>query len=233
MQYFGGKSRIAKKLGAELQSRLRPNQTFVDLFCGSCNIVSNVNAKVRIANDIHPQLMAMHRAVQNGWIPPEVVTEEDYKLVRDSGEDHVKGFVGFGCSFGGRYFEGYARAIQTQRNFALAAKNSTLKKHSRMRDVIFTCQSYDELQLDPESLIYCDIPYRGTKWFSGTKKFNHDDFYKWAKNAKAVGHTVLISEYAESVPDGFEVVWKLESKKLMKNSAGIRLETVEILMQPK
>ena len=125
MQYFGGKSRIAKKLGAELQSRLKPNQTFVDLFCGSCNIVSNVKAEKRVANDVHPQLMAMHRAVQAGRVPPEVVTEEDYRLAKTSGEDHVKGFVGFGCSFGGKYFGGYARG-GASRNYASNAKRAKL-----------------------------------------------------------------------------------------------------------
>ena len=70
MQYFGGKARIAKVLAAELQSRLQPNQTFVDLFCGSCNVVSKIKADKRIANDLHTELIDMHIAVQQGWIPP-------------------------------------------------------------------------------------------------------------------------------------------------------------------
>lgn len=231
MQYFGGKSRIAKKLGAELQSRLKPNQTFVDLFCGSCNIVSNVKAEIRIANDIHPQLMAMHKAVQNGWIPPEVVTEEDYRLAKTSGEDHVKGFVGFGCSFGGKYFGGYARG-DSSRNYASNAKRALLEKHSRMCSVDFHCASYEEVHLGHESLVYCDIPYQSSTSYSNGK-FDHEKFYRWAKNAKVVGHTVLISEYAQNVPDGFEIVWQVQSKKDIRNKDGIRLETVEVLMQPR
>ena len=231
MQYFGGKSRIAKKLGAELQSRLKPNQTFVDLFCGSCNIVSNVKAEKRVANDVHPQLMAMHKAVQAGWVPPEVVTEEDYRLAKTSGEAHVKGFVGFGCSFSGKYFGGYCRD-GTSRNYALNAKRSILKKHSRMKEVLFYCGSYEEVKLDPESLVYCDIPYQSSTGYSNGK-FDHEKFYSWAKSAKAVGHTVLISEYAKNVPDDFEIVWQVESKKDIRNKDGIRLETVEVLMRPK
>jgi len=44
---------------------------------------------------------------------------------------------------------------------------------------------------------------------------------------------VLISEYAQNVPDGFEIVWQVESKKDIRNKDGIRLETVEVLMQPR
>lgn len=49
MRYFGGKAKIAKELSKELQSRLKEGQTFVDLFCGSCNVVSKIKAPVRIA----------------------------------------------------------------------------------------------------------------------------------------------------------------------------------------
>ena len=35
---MGGKVRIAKYLVPVLQGRLKDKETFVDLFCGSCNI---------------------------------------------------------------------------------------------------------------------------------------------------------------------------------------------------
>ena len=79
MQYFGGKARIAKELSKELQSRLKKDQSFVDLFCGSCNVVSRIKANTRIANDLHKELIAMHKAVQSAWIPPCDVSEEEYK----------------------------------------------------------------------------------------------------------------------------------------------------------
>ena len=79
MQYFGGKAKIAKELSVFLQSKIQPNQTFVDLFCGSCNVVSKIQAKERIANDLHKELIALHIAVQQGQELPSVVSEEDYK----------------------------------------------------------------------------------------------------------------------------------------------------------
>ena len=82
MQYMGGKVRIAKYLVPVLQERLKDKDTFVDLFCGSCNIISAIKAPNRIANDLHKELIALHKAVQSGWVPPSVVTEEDYKQSR-------------------------------------------------------------------------------------------------------------------------------------------------------
>lgn len=64
MQYFGGKAKIAKEISKELQSRLKEGQAFVDLFCGSCNVVSKIKAPVRIANDLHKELISLHKAVQ-------------------------------------------------------------------------------------------------------------------------------------------------------------------------
>ena len=64
MRYFGGKAKIAKELSVFLQGKILPNQTFVDLFCGSCNVVSKIQAKERIANDLHKELIALHIAVQ-------------------------------------------------------------------------------------------------------------------------------------------------------------------------
>jgi site-specific DNA-adenine methylase len=86
MQYFGGKAKIAKELSKELQSRLKEGQAFVDLFCGSCNVVSKIKAPVRIANDLHKELIALHKAVQEGWIPPSSISELEYKEIKNSNE---------------------------------------------------------------------------------------------------------------------------------------------------
>lgn len=86
----------------------------------------------RIANDIHPELIIMWRALQKGWIPPSLVSEEDYvKAKAGEGFPFLRGFIGFGCSFGGKWFGGYARDSQ-ERNYALQSKNSVLKQIASM-----------------------------------------------------------------------------------------------------
>lgn len=232
MQYFGGKAKIAKELSKELQSRLKEGQAFVDLFCGSCNVVSKIKAPVRIANDLHKELISLHKAVQQGWIPPSSVSELEYKEIKNSNEvpDYLKAFVGFGCSFAGRYFEGYARG--GRQNYASGSANSLLKKHATMQDVVFTTGNYSDIEIPNSSLIYCDIPYK-----SSTKKykygwFQHEAFYLWAKEMKDKGHTVLVSEYLQNLPEGWTVEWQHESKMSVRNKEGVQENTVEILMSP-
>lgn len=129
MQYMGGKSRLGKRIASQIKDMLEPGQSFVDLFCGSCNVVMHIDGKrTRVANDINLPLISMWRAVQDGWIPPENVPEQLYHIARRIPDtDPLKAFIGFGCSFGGRYFEGYARNSRGD-NYARAAKNAIIKK---------------------------------------------------------------------------------------------------------
>lgn len=131
LQYQGGKSRISKQISEVITNALsrwqikdsnldcvsnrerESNQTFVSLFCGSCSVESKVKGYDRIiCNDKHEYLIEMLKGVQNGYELPELITEEQYKYIKDhKDEDKIlTGFVGFGCSFGGKFFGGYATA---------------------------------------------------------------------------------------------------------------------------
>jgi len=232
MRYFGGKYRIAHALADYLNSQLKPGQTFYDMFCGSCNVVSKVKADKRVANDKHPELMALHKHVQSGGDLPSNVTFEEYKQLKSdtTAPAWLRGFVGFGCSFAGRWWEGYARG--NRQNYASCAKNSLQKKHNNLKDVAFFNKDYSDVELDTGSLVYCDIPYK-----SSTKRyaveFDHQEFYAWAQTKALEGHTVLVSEYAGNVPAGWDVVWALVSKKGVRNAQGLQEATQEVLMKPK
>lgn len=232
MNYFGGKQRIAGQLAPFIQSRLASGQAFVDLFCGATNVVSRIRADTRIANDACAPLIALHRAVQGGWQPPTTVTEDEYRAARSLPDDDPrKAFIGFGCSFSGKWFGGYARN-KTERNYAANARNSLLKKHANLRDVVFTAGDYRDVVLPDRSLVYCDIPYRGTTAYGATGAFDHEAFYKWASAARQAGHDVLVSEYAANVPDGWQVVWSVDSKQDIRSADGLRKLTTEVLMVP-
>lgn len=250
MQYFGGKAKIAKPLAAFLNSQLQDEQPFVDLFCGSCNVISKIDDnRERVANDIHYHLIEMWKAVQNGQGLPSEVSEEDYKAMKNTPEAFpawLVGFTGFGLSYSGKWFGGYARnsrgddycanaknSTNTKaRSNSSNAKNSTTKKNVGLQDVAFHNGTYSAAPLPPSSLVYCDIPYKGTTKYS-TGSFCHDTFYEWAVRTQAEGHTVLVSEYKHNLPDGWEIVWEHESKKDIRNAAGEQEATIEILMQPK
>ena len=233
MRYFGGKAKIAKELSVFLQSKILPNQTFVDLFCGSCNVVSKIQAKERIANDLHKELIALHIAVQQGQELPSAISEEEYKHIRSNRElypDWLVAFAGFGCAFAGDYFKGYAKDNRGD-DYCGNAKSSLNKKHSNLQDVKFVNLSYAEVQIPRTSLIYCDIPYKGTTKYS-VGSFDHAAFYKYAKQKQSEGHTVYVSEYEHNVPEGWVVVWRHESRKSIRNKEGEQEGTVEVLMTP-
>lgn len=62
MQYFGGKQRISKDLSKFLNCQLEDGQPFIDLFCGSCNIISKIEPnRIRIANDKHRYMIVKWR----------------------------------------------------------------------------------------------------------------------------------------------------------------------------
>ena len=65
--------------------------------------------------------------------------------------------------------------------------------------------SYTDVEIEPDAVVYCDIPYCNTGGYSGVN-FDHDAFYKWAA---AAPWPVYISEYA--MPDDFECIARRDS----------------------
>lgn len=234
MQYFGGKQRISKDLSVFLNAQLKNNQPFVDLFCGSCNIISKIDDnRLRIANDKHYYLIEMWKALQNGWDMPDKITEEEYNYIKNNKDKNsaLTGFVGFGCSYSGKWFGGYCRN-NTNRNYCLNAKNSNLKILPKIKDVIFYNLDYKDVFIPIGSLVYCDIPYKNTTSYCKNEvgEFNHEEFYKWVKD-NSDKYDIYISEYKKNVPDDFEIVWEKNSKKDIRNKNNKREDTIEVLMR--
>lgn len=97
----------------------------------------------KILNDRHKYLIAMLQGVQNGYNLPESITPEEYRYIRDHKDEDpaLAGFVGFGCSFGGKWFGGYARNASGT-NYALQSKRSLLKDMATLQDAHFVCEDY-------------------------------------------------------------------------------------------
>jgi DNA adenine methylase len=239
MRYFGGKERISKELTEFInENYLKGNdKPFYDLFCGSCNVLTKINPNRELyGNDKHKYVIAMWKELQNGWTPPQSCTESQWRIVKNDldKKPHVSGFIGFGCSFSGRWFEGYARD-KSGRNFCLNAYNSTMKKLSRLQRVRFENLDYQDVSVKTGAIVYCDIPYKNTKPYNKKEVgvFDHEKFYEWCKDNKS-DFTILVSEYECNVPsEGFEVVWRKESKQDIRSGDGTQKKTVEILMVAK
>ncbi|MDM8534753.1 DNA adenine methylase [Clostridiaceae bacterium HSG29] len=218
MKYQGSKNRHAKELLPIILADRKEGQYFYDLFAGGLNIIDKVDGN-RIANDIHPYLIPMFRELQKGWIPPLNVTNEEWRDIRDNKEKypkHLVGYVGFN-SYGARFFEGYRRDKVGKRDYWKEHYNNIMKQLPNIKTITFINKSYDEVELQLNSILYCDIPYKSTKKYS-TGNFDYDKFYQWCIEKHNEGHQVFISEYY--MPSDFKCVWQKEVNSSLTKDTG-------------
>ena len=76
-----------------------------------------------------------------------------------------------------------------------------------LKDISCTNQSYDEVDIKPNSVVYCDPPYSGTNKY--TVEFDHEKFYAWARLQK----NIYVSEY--NMPADFYEVGFVNKRSLM------------------
>lgn len=225
MQYMGGKSRVAKELAVYLENH-RQNLPYLEPFVGAGWILVSMTGN-RSASDVCPDLIALYKALQLGWKPPISLSETEYKTLRHAEPSALRAFAGFGCSFAGKWFGGYARNSRGD-NYALAARNSLLAKVPKLVGVEFSIANYVDL-MPSGRLIYCDPPYSGTTSYSSTGTFDWVEFWqvmrRWSENNR-----VYISEY--EAPDDFECVWAKETYTEMRTSSG-RAPRIERLFRSK
>lgn len=236
IKYVGSKNRISKELAPIIQSYItEETKGYLEPFVGGANMIDKIECKMKIGTDIHDYLIAVLNKLANGWIPPEEITEEQYKDIQKNKEnypDYLVGYVGFQLSYGGKWFGGYRRDKIGKRNYSTEAYNNTIKQIPKLKHIKFRCMDFRDLPLERIKgyVIYCDIPYRGTTKYS-TMSFPYDEFYEWARKASA-NNTVLISEY--SMPDDFICVWQkstktlLDSAKEKSDNKNIRIEKLFI-----
>ena len=149
-------------------------------------------------------------------MPPEAVTEEEYAWYKKNQplDDPMTAFVGFGCSFGAKWFGGYARCKRGD-DYVANARNSLLKLLSHISSAIFNFSNYTDLN-PTDSLVYCDPPYKSTTGYGAVEAFNHDEFWEVMRLWSKV-NTVLVSEY--NAPDDFVCVAEFQSKMGLRNKA--------------
>jgi hypothetical protein len=121
MKYLGGKQRLGKHLSPVLKElwnyvlEITGKQLdgYLEPFCGSLGVFRNMtdlNTNKLIANDYHPDLIQMWNEVKYGtFIYPDAVSEEEYIAAKKlESPNALKAFIGFGMSFGGRFFGAFA-----------------------------------------------------------------------------------------------------------------------------
>ena len=200
---------------------------YLEPFCGSCAVIEKISGIRRFASDKNEYLIELYKSLQNGWIPPKTVSEEEYRQVKENKEENksLTAFVGIGCSFSGKWFGGYARNKRL-RNYAMDAHNTLLKQLPLIIDIDFSYRDY--LEYNPKNaLIYCDPPYaNSTKYGLFNGKFDHESFWKtmekWSEN-----NVVFISEYV--APEEFKCVLEIPTRTDIRNKNNELIPRIEKL----
>lgn len=238
---MGSKSRVAKYIVPIIQNEIDTHniETYIEPFCGGCNIIDKIVCKNKIASDNQKFLISLYQNLDKLIQLPEFVTKEHYSDVRDCFNnrtdrypDWYVGAIGFLASYNGRFFDGgYAGLVHTKRgsirNYYDEAKRNLLDQVNHLKGIGFQYGDYEELYSDiKNTLIYCDPPYQNTKKYGVSKNFDHERFWKWAERMSN-NNIVLVSEHI--APDNWKCIWQQEVKRTIDNTK--RVKAVERLFR--
>src|SRR5690554_6823322 len=230
MKYMGSKARHAKQILPIILSDRKPEQWYVEPFVGGANVIDKVDGN-RLGADSNEYLIALLSALQAGWVPPKELSVDEYKRIRDNKDQyplHLVGFVGFPCSYGAKFFGGYCRGSNSKgkpRDYIGEAWRNVMAQD--FSGIDFQCVRYLELEIPPNSIIYCDPPYAGTTGYKD--KFSHDEFWQWCRDKVAEGHQVFVSEY--NAPDDFKCVWEKQVNSSLTKNTGAKKATEKLFTQ--
>lgn len=203
MKYMGSKARLASKiLPIVLADR---DGLYVEPFVGGANTFHLVDGP-KWGNDANADVVAMLQAVGNGWVPPSDISEDEYaKLRYDNADPKLRGFVGIGCSYSGKFFGGYARGNDSRgipRNCARESRDNVLRQAKGLSGARWTALPYWEMDIPRGSTVYCDPPYANTTGYKS--EFDSDKFWDWATVLSQTCN-VFVSEFV--APRDWRCVW--------------------------
>ena len=226
MKYQGSKNKIAKHILPIILKDRTEGQYYVEPFMGGGNMIDKVDG-LRIGNDLNYHLIEMWRALQNGWVPPDIITEAEYKYLKaaqDIEDPALVAFAGFCCSHSGIWFTSYAKCSKG-RNYAAEGFRNLKKQLPKMTGVELYNLDYRDLDIPEGSIIYCDPPYRGTAGYKFS--FDNDIFWQWCRDKSLDGHRVYISEY--NAPPDFRCLLEIDHfTTLTKTNKDKRVEKLFI-----
>lgn len=243
MKYMGSKARFSKEILPIILKDRKPEQWYIEPFSGGMNMICEVDGN-RIANDKNKHLIAMWKGLSENRERPNEIPKELYDKARTEYnnetnmefDDFTIGWIGWMGSANGRFFDGgYSgksnTKIGTVRDYIREAINNIDKQLPKIKGINFKSVGYNSLEIPNESIIYCDIPYQGTKQYSTSKDFDHSSFWEWVRTKTNGGHTVYVSEY--NAPNDFECVWSKSAKSSLSANGKIggNKESVEKLFK--
>lgn len=217
MKYMGSKNKIAKDIIPIILDGRKENQWYIEPFCGGLGTFDKVDGN-RLACDNNKYLITMWQGLQQNKERPIYITKELYSDARTefNNKTNIKfsdfgiGWIGWMASFNGRFFDGGYSGTVGKRDYINEQIRNTEKQIPLIKGAVFESGDYRETSMlyPDNSIIYCDIPYKGTKQYATSRDFNYESFYNWCRSMKKLGHKVFVSEY--NAPEDFICVWEKE-----------------------
>lgn len=220
---MGGKGKIAKYIIPFITEGLPAN--IYDMFCGGLNFSDKINTKINVyANDNNKYLIAMWQGLQQDLKRPYEISKELYSAARTEFNNKTNvqfsdfeiGWIGWAASFNGRFFDGGYSGKTEKRNYVDEQIRNIEKQIKLIQEFSFISLDYFDVEILPNSNIYCDIPYKGKKQYLTSKNFDYDKFYNWCRLKTKQGFKVFISEY--EMPSDFKIIWEKEVTNSMNTT---------------
>lgn len=193
-------------------------------------MIDKIQCERRVGYDIEPYVIACLSALRDGWIPPERVSEAEYKDIKENKDKYppeLVGYCGYQLSFGSKFFGGYRRDKSNPDQCGISFR-SAMKQAPNLWGIEFGVKDYRDLDPIEGAVIYCDPPYRGTTKYTKSKSFDYEYFYSWCiKMAKK--NIVLVSEYW--MPEGFKEIWSKPVKVGLDSAKIEGLQKIERLFE--
>jgi len=223
MRYIGGKSRLVKGIATAILDDTDLRGEYLEPFMGGGAMFGKMASHFAkpVGSDMHEDLMMMWQAVSDGWEPPQIITEAEYAELKNADPSPVRALAGFGGSFGGKWFGGYARGGMTAagepRNYLSESARAVIRIRSSFEKSLPSFQRADYRDWAPNEgeVIYCDPPYANSQGYS-TGGFDSAEFWSLMNDWVQAGASVYVSEY--SAPAGWECIWEQTHRVSLKRS---------------
>jgi len=230
MKYIGGKNQL-NEIAPILQNAITKGSTYVEPFCGIVSIGRNICAP-RIFNDINKWVVAFWKELSEGREYPtgSIINKEDYLTVwHNRNELSDKALVGYvllkGC-FRGK-FSSWGDRTKDQVSF----DKEILMLQPLLKNAKWSNRDYRQMEIPPESIIYCDPPYANTCDYRNCGvpfAFDSRQFWDWASGKVLEGHKVFVSESilppVSITKVSWSTVWQKEIKSNISNCQVKRTE---------
>ena len=212
-----------KQLTPILMEHANEDTIFVDCFCGGANVISEIPLKNKVGIEVNRPIVELWKHLQSEGMEgiPYDLSESDYNEIKfdylngcTSFPGWLIGYAGACCSYGGAWFNGYARYNPKKGESHIHEAYNGLKAHIERFKFLETTEFVNTDYLiyqypSPDKcIIYCDPPYAGRKRYASD--FDNYMFWDWVRQMSKEGYIIYVSEY--EAPYDFKCVWSQEKK---------------------